>query len=110
MIGVTDDDREKRTYQNVRELRASWLTAATGPPPDTQVLLVGSLMAEPGEGEKQRHMGQYYLHPALPSLRAYILPMSPMPMRPTVKSLALGNGAIADAIFSQPRTDWLTDC
>ena len=34
-----------------------------------------------------------YLHPAALSLRAYILPMSPMPMRPTVKSSIQGGTA-----------------
>ena len=52
--------------------------------------------------------GEDYLHPALLNVRAYILPMSPMPMRPTAKSSAPGNGggavddAVVDAIVSRP--------
>lgn len=39
-----------------------------------------------------------YLHPAALSLRAYILPMSPMPMIPTVKPAISGEAADKDAI------------
>lgn len=45
---------------------------------------------------------KYYLHPALLNRRAYILPMSPMPIRPTTKSSGDGAAAIVDAIVARP--------
>lgn len=60
------------------------------------------LAGRPTISQRNNMAARNYLHPALLSRRAYILPMSPMPMRPTTKSSAPGNGAV-DAMISITR-------
>lgn len=69
---------------------------------------VGCHASALGPNERWRRTGDY-LQPAAASRRAYILPMSPMPMMPTVKpSMPSGTWAVCDeaAIFAdQPAAE-----